>query len=96
MTTRLIRLRRSRHRSLQTGALHWLQHSLMVASSSYNIRTAKVRNNAGYAAHSTLIGVMGRMATCTGQVITWDIISPVKPDVDGWYPVAIPGTTLPV
>ena len=79
-----------------------------------NIRTGKVRNDAlSYAAHSTLMGVMGRMATYTGQVITfdqamnsqeqlvpdnitWNTEPPVKPDADGWYPVAIPGTTMPV
>lgn len=78
-----------------------------------NIRTGKVRNDADYAAHSTMMGVMGRMASYTGQVITWeqamnsqevlgpDNITwatepPVKPDADGWYPVAIPGTTMPV
>jgi predicted dehydrogenase len=78
-----------------------------------NIRTGKVRNDAEYAAHSTLMAVMGRMATYTGQVITWeqalnslenlvpdnltwDTPPPVTPDADGWYPVAIPGTTLPI
>ena len=78
-----------------------------------NIRTGKVRNDAEYAAHSTLMGIMGRMATYTGQVITWDQAlnsqevlvpelldwntePPVKPDADGWYPVAVPGTTQPV
>ena len=78
-----------------------------------NVRTGKVRIDAEYAAHSTMMGVMGRMATYTGQVITWDQAfnsqeilvpddltwatePPVKPDEDGWYPVAIPGTTLPV
>ncbi|MDZ4289759.1 MAG: Gfo/Idh/MocA family oxidoreductase [Prosthecobacter sp.] len=78
-----------------------------------NIRTGKVRIDADYAAHSTLMGVMGRMATYTGQVITWDQAlnskdvlvpdnltwdtePPVIPDADGWYPVAVPGTTLPV
>lgn len=78
-----------------------------------NIRTGQVRNDAEYAAHSTLMGVMGRMATYTGQVITWDQAlnskevlvpevldwhtePPVKPDADGWYPVAMPGTTMPV
>jgi myo-inositol 2-dehydrogenase/D-chiro-inositol 1-dehydrogenase len=78
-----------------------------------NIRTGKVRNDAEYAAYSTMMGVMGRMATYTGQVITWeqalnskevlvpdnitwDTEPPVKPDADGWYPVAIPGTTMPV
>jgi myo-inositol 2-dehydrogenase/D-chiro-inositol 1-dehydrogenase len=78
-----------------------------------NIRTGGYRNDAEYAAHSTLMAVMGRMATYTGQVITWDQVMnsqenlapdnltwatepPVKPDADGWYPVAVPGTTLPV
>jgi predicted dehydrogenase len=77
-----------------------------------NIRTGKVRNDAEYAAYSSMMGVMGRMATYTGQVITWDQAfnsteslvpenltwntePPVKPDADGWYPVAIPGTTMP-
>ena len=78
-----------------------------------NIRTGQVRNDAEYAAYSTLMGVMGRMATYTGQVITWEQVMnsqeslvpddlnwatepPVKPDAEGWYPVAVPGTTLPV
>lgn len=78
-----------------------------------NIRTGGLRIDAEYAAYSTMMGVMGRMATYTGQVITWeqafnspaqlapdnitwDTEPPVKPDADGWYPVAIPGTTLPV
>lgn len=78
-----------------------------------NIRTGQVRNDAEYAAYSTLLGVMGRMATYTGQVITWDQAlnsqenlapdnltwntkPPVEPDTEGWYPVAIPGTTLPI
>lgn len=77
-----------------------------------NIRTGKVRIDAEYAAYSTLMGVMGRMATYTGQVITWDQVMssqenlapdnltwatepPVKPDAAGWYPVAVPGTTMP-
>lgn len=78
-----------------------------------NIRTGGYRNDAEYGAYATLMGIMGRMATYTGQVITWeqalnsqevlvpdvidwDIEPPVKPDADGWYPVAIPGTTVPV
>lgn len=78
-----------------------------------NIRTGKVRIDAEYAAYSSLMGVMGRMATYTGQIITWEQAlnskenlvpddltwaaePPVKPDADGWYPVAIPGTTEPV
>jgi predicted dehydrogenase len=78
-----------------------------------NIRTGGYRNDAEYAAHSTLMGVMGRMASYTGQVITWEQAMnskenlvpdnltwntepPVKPDAEGWYPVAVPGTTDPV
>jgi predicted dehydrogenase len=78
-----------------------------------NIRTGQVRIDAEYAAYSTLMGVMGRMATYTGQIITWDQAlnsqenlapdnltwntkPPVEPDAEGWYPVAIPGTTLPI
>jgi predicted dehydrogenase len=78
-----------------------------------NIRTGNVRNDAEYAAYSTMMGVMGRMATYTGQVITWEQAMnskenlvpeeltwqtppPVMPDADGWYPVAIPGTTQPI
>lgn len=78
-----------------------------------NIRTGGCRNDAEYAAQSTMMAVMGRMATYTGQVITWeqainsqenlvpddltwDTPPPVLPDDEGWYPVAVPGTTLPV
>lgn len=78
-----------------------------------NIRTGGYRNDAEYAAQSTMMAVMGRMATYTGQVITWEQVMnsqenlvpddltwdtppPVLPDDEGWYPVAVPGTTLPV
>jgi predicted dehydrogenase len=78
-----------------------------------NIRKGEPRNDAVYAAHSTLMGIMGRMATYTGQVITWEQAlnskevlvpdikdwnaePPVKPDAEGWYPVAMPGVTVPV
>lgn len=45
-----------------------LEHDAFFA----NIRTGKVRNDAEYGAYSTLMGVMGRMATYTGQTITWE------------------------
>jgi myo-inositol 2-dehydrogenase / D-chiro-inositol 1-dehydrogenase len=47
---------------------HQLEHDVLFE----NIRTGKVRNDGEYAAHSTMLGIMGRMATYTGQVITWD------------------------
>lgn len=78
-----------------------------------SIRDNKPINNGQYMCYSTLLAIMGRMATYTGQVITWEQAfnsteslvpdnltwntePPVKPDADGWYPVAIPGTTVPV
>jgi len=65
-------------------------------------------NNAYYGAESTMTAVLGRMATYSGQEITWDqalnskvqhmpaLITaesqpPVKPNAEGWYPIAIPG-----
>ena len=78
-----------------------------------NVRTGGYRNDAEYAAYSTWMAVMGRMATYTGQAITWEQVlasqenlvpddlswdtpPPVQPDADGGYPVAVPGTTLPL
>ncbi len=98
---------RNRNRNRQDA--YQLEHDAFFE----NVRTGGYRNDAEYAAYSTLMGVMGRMATYTGQIITWDQAlhsqenlvpdnltwntePPVKPDADGWYPVAIPGTTEPV
>lgn len=61
-------------------------------------------------AYSTMTSILGRMATYSGQVISWDQAlnsgisiaparfawdadMPVKPDVNGLYPVAVPGKT---
>ena len=96
-------------RSRQKNDPYQLEHNTFFE----NIRTGNVRNDAEYAAYSTMMGVMGRMASYTGQVITWEQAMnsteslvpetltwntepPVKPDEDGWYPVAVPGTTQPV
>ncbi len=58
-----------------------------------------------------MTAVLGRMATYSGQEVTWDDAvnsqldlapdnftsikdtAPVKPDADGDYPIAMPGTT---
>jgi myo-inositol 2-dehydrogenase/D-chiro-inositol 1-dehydrogenase len=96
-----------RRRGAEDG--HQLEHYAFFE----NIRSGKPRNDAIYAAHSTLMGIMGRMATYTGQAITWEqamnskevlvpdihdwnVEAPIKPDADGWYPVAKPGVTVPV
>jgi myo-inositol 2-dehydrogenase/D-chiro-inositol 1-dehydrogenase len=44
------------------------EHNELFAS----IRTGKPINNGNYMAKSTLMAIMGRMATYTGQVITWE------------------------
>jgi predicted dehydrogenase len=96
-------------RASQSEDGHQLEHFAFFE----NIRQGKTRNDAEYGANSTLMGIMGRMATYTGQVITreqalnskevlvpdihdWNGEPLIKPDADGWYPVAKPGITVPV
>ena len=84
------------------------EHDQLFAS----IRNGKPINNTEYGAKSTMAAIMGRMATYTGEVITWDTamnsshllvpdensltwetIPPVVPDLDGNYPIPVPGVT---
>jgi len=44
------------------------EHNELIAS----IRGGKPINNGDYMTKSTLMAIMGRMATYTGQVITWE------------------------
>src|SRR5262249_58471910 len=44
------------------------EHNELIAS----IRAGKPINNGDYMTKSTLMAIMGRMATYTGQVVTWD------------------------
>ncbi|NND33553.1 MAG: Gfo/Idh/MocA family oxidoreductase [Saprospiraceae bacterium] len=61
-------------------------------------------------AKSTMTSIMGRMATYSGQMLSWDDVlnskvelipasftwndmPPARPDADGNYPVAVPGST---
>lgn len=44
------------------------EHNELIAS----IKEGKPINNGEYMSHSTLLAIMGRMATYTGQSITWD------------------------
>ena len=67
------------------------------------IRNGKSINNGDYMAKSTLQAIMGRMATYTGQLITWDqamnSTEDLSPKRYGWdaepppSPIAIPGLT---
>jgi predicted dehydrogenase len=79
--------------------MYQTEHDELFAS----IRRGKPINNGDYMARSTLLAIMGRMATYTGQQITWEMalnskeaLSPVQYDWDATPPparVAIPGQT---
>ena len=51
------------------GNMYQTEHDEMFAA----IRAGKPINNGEYAARSTLLAIMGRMAAYTGQVITWEM-----------------------
>jgi hypothetical protein len=66
------------------------------------IRAGNPINTAEQGAHSTLMSLMGRMATYTGQKITWDMAMKSKEDLSPpkyewgplkYAPVAVPGVT---
>ena len=66
------------------------------------IRNGEHINNGDYMAKSTLMAIMGRMATYTGQAVTWDQAlnseERLGPETYGWgdvefADVAIPGVT---
>jgi predicted dehydrogenase len=75
------------------------EHDELFAS----IRSGKLINNGDYMSKSTLMAIMGRMATYTGQKITWEQamnskehLVPDRYDWDGKPPkseVAVPGVT---
>jgi predicted dehydrogenase len=67
-----------------------------------SIRDGQPINNGHYMCNSTLIAIMGRMCTYTGQELTWDQVNSSKerlgPEQYAWGdvkvpPVAIPGVT---
>jgi len=78
--------------------MYEVEHDELFAS----IRQGKPVNNGEYMALSTLLAIMGRMATYTGQRVTWDEaiqatedLSPASYDWDASPPdakIAIPGT----
>lgn len=66
------------------------------------LRAGNPINNGITAAHSTLMSIMGRMATYTGRKITWDMAMNSKEDLSPssyewgplkYAPVAVPGVT---
>lgn len=78
--------------------LYQVEHDELFAS----IRAGQPINNGEYMAKSTLLAIMGRMATYTGQEITWDMAwkstENLTPPKYEWGaiaspPVAVPGVT---
>jgi myo-inositol 2-dehydrogenase / D-chiro-inositol 1-dehydrogenase len=78
--------------------LYQVEHDELFAS----IRAGQPMNNGEYMAKSTLLAIMGRMATYTGQEITWDMVWKSKEDLSppryeggeiASPPIAVPGLT---
>ena len=78
--------------------IYQTEHDELFAS----IRAGKPLNNGRYMAHSTLLAILGRMATYTGQEITWEQALNSKEDLTpssyDWGPapeveIAVPGVT---
>jgi len=63
------------------------------------VRSGKPINNGEYMAKSTLVAIMGRMATYTGQLITWEQAlnsqEDLSPEKYEWGPIPAPAIALP-
>jgi predicted dehydrogenase len=61
------------------------------------IRSGSIINNGDYMSSSTMLAIMGRMATYTGQTITWEDALNSKEDLTpaayAWGPVQLPHAT---
>ena len=80
------------------GNMYQVEHNELFAS----IRSGRPINNGDYMVKSTMMGIMGRMATYTGQEITWQRLCSSTEDLSPpryeWgslavAPVARPGIT---
>jgi len=75
--------------------LYQVEHDELFAS----IRVGKPINNGEYMAKSTMLAIMGRMATYTGQEITWDMAWNSKEDLSPpryvWGELATPEVAVP-
>lgn len=75
--------------------LYQVEHDELFAS----IRAGKPINNGEYMAKSSLLAIMGRMATYTGQEITWDMAWKSKEDLTPpryeWGEIASPAVAVP-
>jgi predicted dehydrogenase len=85
-------------RSTKEGDMYQNEHAELISS----IRAGKPINNGDYMTNSTMMAIMGRMATYTGQAITWNMawnskedLTPPKYEFTSLPvpPVAMPGVT---
>jgi predicted dehydrogenase len=71
------------------------EHDELFAS----IRAGKPINNGEFMTNSTLLGIMGRMATYTGKIITWEMAlnsrEDLSPPAYTWGPLPVPPVPVP-
>ena len=83
------------HYSGKRANMYQVEHNELFAS----IRAGKPINNGNYMAKSTLMAIMGRMATYTGQEITWQQALNSKEDLTPkgyeWGPIPVPAVAMP-
>jgi predicted dehydrogenase len=96
------------HNSDEDKNPYQVEHDKLFAS----IRSGGLINNTEFGAKSTMSAILGRMATYTGKIVTWedamnsdhklvpeedgltfDAMPPVVPNMEGNYPVPVPGET---
>ena len=83
-----------RHRGPNPN-MYQVEHDELFAS----IRSGKPIDNSLYMARSTMLAIMGRMATYTGQTITWDQAlnsqEDLTPPTYGWTSLPVASVALP-
>ena len=76
-------------------SMYQVEHDELFAS----IRSGNPINNGRYMTYSTLMAIMGRMATYTGQTITWDQALNSQEDLSppeyAWTDVPVPAVAMP-
>lgn len=86
----------------EDGGRNWTctgKHKNMYQVERGRLFAAKPLNNGEYMAKSTLLAIMGRMATYTGRQVTWEQALASKEDLSPkkyeWGPIAMPEVALP-
>jgi hypothetical protein len=83
------------YKSDEQDEFYQTEHDELFAS----IRNGKPINNGEYMSHSTQLAILGRMATYTGQQITWDEALASKEDLTpksySWGPIPTPPIAVP-